>query len=389
MNILIIPSWYKSKERPHYGSYFEEQARMLLSKNHKVWILFPNHVSSFKQILTYTKKNIEFTNDAGLPTIMSKTVSILPTRIGFFVNAIQIKYQAYQAFKKYSKIYGTPDIIHAHSGLWGGVVANYISDKIHKPYIVTEHLSTLITSTEFDKKPFYTFFKRSFQNASKVFCVSTGFNTKLANKYGLQQSETLHNIINPIFFTKTKPIQKSNQLNLIAIGGFESHKRFDIFIEAINILHQQQISVRAVLIGEGSLVDIIRKHIERLNLSDIITIEKTKNREEIANAISNSHILVSSSMYETFGMTIAEAHAVGRPTVAYNCDGPKDIINTKNGLLFYELTPEKLSEAILRIWSNYQQYNYNDISSECYSKFSEETIYNKLSKHYQQICLLS
>ncbi|HYX06493.1 MAG TPA: hypothetical protein VE912_07135, partial [Bacteroidales bacterium] len=39
MHILIIPSWYKTEENPVKGSFFEEQARALNKRGHKVGVL--------------------------------------------------------------------------------------------------------------------------------------------------------------------------------------------------------------------------------------------------------------------------------------------------------------------------------------------------------------
>ena len=67
MHILIIPSWYKSITEPVLGTFFEEQARALMSAGHKVGIIYPQF-SSVSSMFNKKDEIIDFYDDNGLPT---------------------------------------------------------------------------------------------------------------------------------------------------------------------------------------------------------------------------------------------------------------------------------------------------------------------------------
>ncbi|MEG3066598.1 glycosyltransferase [Acetomicrobium sp.] len=60
---------------------------------------------------------------------------------------------------------------------------------------------------------------------------------------------------------------------------------------------------------------------------------------------SAADIFVAPSLMEAFGKTIAEAMACGTPVVAFDANGPKDIIDHEiNGYLAKPFEPEDLKK---------------------------------------------
>src|SRR5205085_12409501 len=128
MHILLITSWYKSKDDNLLGSFFEEQARALQAKGHKVGIIYPDFQPP-SAIFGYKTKLPYFVEDNGLPTFSRNNQT-------FFHRFRQGNYWLHgqytnKVFKDYVDRFGKPDIIHSHSANHAGIAAKYIADK-HK-----------------------------------------------------------------------------------------------------------------------------------------------------------------------------------------------------------------------------------------------------------------
>ena len=61
-------------------------------------------------------------NDEGIPTFYSHTQSYVPKiPVPTKIDILQTSLAAYKKYKEYKRENGKPDIIHAHSVIWGGV----------------------------------------------------------------------------------------------------------------------------------------------------------------------------------------------------------------------------------------------------------------------------
>lgn len=83
--------------------------------------------------------------------------------------------------------------------------------------------------------------------------------------------------------------------------------------------------------GEGDQLLELKEKVHSLNMNIVIH----QPTEHIFDCYRESSILVSTSLFEPFGLVIPEAMSCGLPVVAYDCPyGPEDIISDgKNGYL--------------------------------------------------------
>ena len=57
-----------------------------------------------------------------------------------------------------------------------------------------------------------------------------------------------------------------------------------------------------------------------------IALGSIRERTQLASLYAASDVLISTSVYETFGQTLVEALSVGTPALSFRCSGPEDII---------------------------------------------------------------
>lgn len=387
MHILIIPSWYKTPDNPVLGTFFEEQARMLLNKGYQVGILFPDHIMSIDLSQSHKKTQPLDFIDNGIPTYYSYTNSVIPR-----LRKINYWYACYQALKKYktyTKLYGTPNIIHAHSTFIGGLVANAISKKYNIPYVLTEHYTGLIVRDYiWGDKTNKKLLETVFQQAKKVIIVSTFFKEELIKKYNIsvENLEVIHNVVNPIFHETNIEKKKSNPFIILCVAFLLERKQHKLLFEAVEKLIQQGYNITLKLIGDGRYKNELMKDVELRGIKHVVIFMGNKTREVVKQELDNSHILVSASRFETFGVNLIEALACGRPVISIDSGGPRDIITKDNGILIKENSAQELVKAIKTMIENYDNYNQKNISNECVRKFSEDVIFEKLENIYKQIC---
>lgn len=388
MHILIIPSWYKTNENPVLGSFFEEQARGLQTLGYKVGILHIGY-KSFSDKSNLLKNKID---DNDLYTLQYDIKGIVPRNR--YLNYFYLGIRSYKYYKEYVKISGKPDIIHAHSVFWGGIAAYYISMYTKVPFVITEHLTNFISGTLTNKTDIL-FSKKVFKNSSKNIVVSNSFKKELSDFLHLpiKNFSVIHNMVAPKFFigNDKKKLVKENQIIFFTNSFLTKRKNHQLIISAFSLFLKTFPNSILYIGGEASSPESLDykkaliKQVEELNLIDQVVFLGALSREEVKNQLNNCHVFLLASYYETFGVVLIEALAAGRPVISTDSKGPRDIINDKDGLIVNDFSPESYSKAMLQVINNYDTYNQNSISNECYQNFSEQVIMRQISNIYSSI----
>ena len=390
MHILIIPSWYKTPEKPVKGTFFEEQARMFQKRGHQVGVLVPHHNLQFLGNTRFRlETKINSFNDKGIPTFYSHTQSLVPKiQAPTKIDILQTSIAAYKKYKEYKKENGIPDIIHAHSVIWGGVVANYISRQEQIPYFLTKHFTGWITlPRRSNSKSYQKLLSHTISNSKKTFVVSSYYKEELTKKYQLNKNklEVIPNVVNPIFYKNRCEIKIGSPVRLIVVAYFNEHKNHITLFQAVKLLKERGVKIELIVVGDGYYKKKLRSFVIENNIEKEIQFTGLLDRSEVVEAIKKSHILVSSSTFETFGVNILEGLAIGRPGVVLDSGGPRDIMRKKDGILFFKNSPEAFVNGIQEVIENYKLYNQNEIADSCDNRFGESFIYEKIYSEYSKI----
>lgn len=152
-----------------------------------------------------------------------------------------------------------------------------------------------------------------------------------------RDAEYYKNIVNNTVFLENGieiPIEKAKLENkvIISAGRFVYQKAFDTLLQAFKIVYKKHPDWKLNIFGHGEDKNMLKKIIVENDLSNNVRLMPTsKNLNE---EILNSSIYALSSRYETFGMVVVEAMALGVPCVSYTTEGPSEIIkNGEDGIL--------------------------------------------------------
>ncbi len=387
MHILIIPSWYKTIENPVWGSFFEEQARALMDRSHKVGILNPFFIpfSNRKRLI------FRQWNDAGLNSLQFEVRGRIP---GFRkINYNFFAQNCYEEFKNYCRKYGKPDVIHAHSVFMGGIAGCKISRKENIPFVLTEHLTNFITGgikiqSDMDVA-------RDVLRCAKVrLVVSNDFANRLSNALEMKPDEflVLGNMVNPIFFDGCKPNRISGKpFRFFANSFFSPRKGIENLMKAFDKF-SANFPDSEFHIGGSAVRDLeVPYEKELMALKSELTsgprifFKGLLSREAVVNEMQNCHVFLSGSSYETFGVVLAEALACGRPVITTPSGGPNDIVNPEDGIICADFSAATIAEAMQEMYSNYESFDSKVLSENCYKRFSSEVIIGRLEEIYKEI----
>ena len=137
---------------------------------------------------------------------------------------------------------------------------------------------------------------------------------------------------------------------LLTVGRMAPPKNYPLAIETARLLSEKGVHFKWVFVGDGAERKDIERRIERYHLSDrIILAGRQTNPYPIFNRCD---IYVQSSSFEGFGLTLSEAKILHKPIVTTNFPSAYDQITDGENGLIAEMTPESLSDRIIRLIDN-------------------------------------
>ena len=381
MNILVIASWYKDSENPIAGSFIEEQARMLQRRGHTITVLHAFINGTFKDTLSGKKELCSEENDCGIPTIRLSSNVYFPK-----IRALSYRRLCKKALKVVQDCMrqnGKFDMVHSHAMFMAGAIANYVSGKTGIPYFHTEHTSGFVFRPEQYNGADWRLARKVYKQSKQSFFVSEFAKQKIMAACNSQISNTgvLHNVVNPLFF-ETSDCEKFRNFTFLTIGNFIPRKNFDKIIAAWAEYIRSHANDKLIIAGDGPLKKELENAVKQLRLTDSVEIRPRQSRIETAYLMKQSHVVISASSAETFGMTLAEALASGIPVIATDSGGVRDIVTPKTGILVDKVSSTNIANAMCAIRVNYESFNSEDLRKYAKSKFLENSIYKKLIPYY-------
>ena len=102
---------------------------------------------------------------------------------------------------------------------------------------------------------------------------------------------------------------------LLAVGRLAPVKRFPLLLQIFTEVLHHVPNAHLTIAGDGPDKELMQRDIERLNLTDHVTLAGRVSDEELLSLYQSSWLLVSASHSEGWGMTITEAAACATPCV--------------------------------------------------------------------------
>jgi len=384
MHILIFPSWYPSSLVDVSGSFFREQAIALSRAGHQVGVLSAN-LTSVRQWKRWRLRLSppDITNDKGIRTYRIHGTNWFPR-----INRISSKRQTQLLlglYSLYERHHGKPDLIHVHSMLSAGLAALELSKSNRIPYVITEHSSAfsrgLLSPIQLDQAAQVS------KGAKRRWAVSSGFARLLEQQFQETPGcwQIMPNIVNQAFLDAPLSDRSSRTFIFLNICLHTPNKDVGLLLRAFAQQFSNCFDVMLHLGGRGPQTSELMELASQLGIAEQVKFLGMLSREQVREVMSDADAFVLTSQFETFGVVLIEALAMGLPLVATRCGGPEDIVTAANGVLVDPKNVRSLADAMGHLYRNASVYEPSELRRDCAERFSESVVIRRLHLSYQQV----
>lgn len=393
MNVLQIPSWYPTPQKPLSGSFFQEQAQFLQGKNGlDIQVLFGEKKS--RPLLVWILIYIQSWLKSALP-ISKEKVQQDPPAFGFHFpanrrvpDALQIKLEQRLYWKAYQCLIRTgwkPDLIHAQSGMDAGIYAHHISKKTGIPFVIMEHQVFVF---HYYSKQRSTLILDAFKAAKRTSAVSNDERRQVIMNQPACNPEVIWNLVDEGRY-RIDLAKRSKEFTVVTILNSLPIKGAAEFLEAMALALRRDPSVRYIMIGKGADAksphaseNLFVRRSRELGIYEKGEFLPFVPREQISDLLSRAHVFVSPSIQEPHGIAVREAMMCGLPVVSTANGGVEDSIKPETGLVVPVRDAEAMAGAILKVKEGYLNFSPKQIRDLAIAQCGREEFVSRMIGFY-------
>jgi glycosyltransferase involved in cell wall biosynthesis len=245
------------------------------------------------------------------------------------------------------------DIVHCQSLLPMGAASVLQAKKMGIPAIFTSHIQVENVTKQFNIKSFHLKKLISmygiwiYNNCDHIICPSTYAQHELIN-YGIKKTKKQMSVIsNGINIDQFKPVDYSKPL-ILFVGRLMPEKCIDTLIKASAIVKKKHPHYQFVITGTGHIIEELKKLSEEIN-PDIIFTGRVSD-EKLIELFQSCEIYVLPSESELQGITLLEAMACGKPTIA--SDSKSSAAKELANVIFKHNDHDDLARSIIFLIEN-------------------------------------
>lgn len=288
------------------------------------------------------------------------------------------------AFDEFVRRYGKPDLIHAHNCNSAGLLAMSIHESVGIPYLITEHSSyyhrKLIPSSLLPR------LTSAFRCAKVIGVVSPALGEGLETNERIPVAgwRWIPNVIDPVFESLPTPKPCCTLgVRFLSVGELIPLKGHRELISAFAKAFSRNPGITLRIAGDGVLDSELLNLVEALEMQGRVELLGRLMRTDVMNELEAAHCLVLPSHFETFGVVLLEALAMGRPVIASKCGGPNCIVNNANGILIPHGDIDALATALIQMSRTHGNYDPAGMQRDVFDRFGQKRLLRELNRAYQ------
>ena len=310
MHILFIAERYPSEDAPLRHTFIHEQALALRKVGHTVHVISPPNLPMTLQMLP----SMRHPGDLFATRETYDGMTIYRMHLGWLLwrfASLRIAFLGWagqRVFDRYCAEQGRPDVIHAHNARFSGNLAADIKRKHGIPAVLTEHSSLHLRGFRI----FPAIIRRAMMGVDQIFVLGQSLKDAML-KYAPEVTiDILGETLDGDFFVPLSGWSADSRPFLFSmVARLDKNKAVDIAIRAIaHIAHE---NVRLRIGGTGDQLDTLQQLVHEHGVEDKVEFAGSLERGQVRALFQESHAIVSSSYIETFGVTLIEGLACGKP----------------------------------------------------------------------------
>lgn len=275
------------------------------------------------------------------------------------------------------------DIVHTHNTACQFYVALAVALFNSNSMLVTTEHNTY--NCRRSQKWFKLIDKWMYNQYSAIVCISEQTRRNLCEYLGdLKSIRTIQNGVNISRFLKSvADISKRSNYLISMIAAFRKQKDHETLIRAVSRLPQNYKLQFAGRDFDGK-VPALKQMCVDLGIQE--RVDFLGARSDVPELLEKSDVVVMSSHWEGFGLAAVEAMASGRPLIASDVGGLRDVVHGA-GVLFPQGDDKALAEKIQ--WLCDHPSDYHDVAKRCQERarhYDISIMAHKYIQLYQQLC---
>jgi len=276
---------------------------------------------------------------------------------------------SYRQIKKHLKRI-QPDIVHTHSAK-AGVLGRFAAHKLKTQNLKLKTVHT-IHGLAFHRyqsewlNKFYIAVEKSAAKRTDFFISVADAMTAQATAAGIGKAEqfcTAYSAIEEDEFLETIPQERRKEFRrkyqiseeavvLVTVARLFMLKGHKYIIESAKQLSKRFGNAVWLFVGDGNLAEHFKNQVRQLGLAGKIKFTGLLPPSQIPLAIASSDILVHCSLREGLARTLPQAMLCGRPTISFDVDGAREVVNETTGRLIEPKNVGQLTAACAELIKN-------------------------------------
>lgn len=369
MHVLFLSQWYPHRYDAMAGLFVRKHAQAVVRQGVDVTVLYLHHDEHIRK-----EELIEQVTDG-----VREVYVYYPHALGY-LKAFRHGYQ----YIKHK--WGRPDLCQLNVITKNGLLPLYLWKVLSIPYIIVEHWSGYLP---INRKHSLGWKRRFFarlisRNAQAVLPVSQMLMDSM-KECGLQcrRWQLIDNVVDDFFYTTFN--SQLSPFNFIHISCFEEKaKNIQGLLRAVHMLAQERQDFHVTLVGTGVDFAVDKAYAESLGLiPDFVSFTGELPPEQVAEELAKSQMLILNSRYETYGIVLAEAAAVGIPSIETDTCGLQ--MPPSCAITIPPEDEKALAEQMRLFIEEKVSFDKETIRKQG-KAYSFDTIGKKLSQIYKQAC---
>lgn len=255
------------------------------------------------------------------------------------------------------------DIIHCHTIFPDGYAGAFLKKELGVPVVSTIHGSDIMIYPK-RSKAIYNRTLISLKNNDHVITVSDRLRKEALHMYPELSVTTIYNGFDPNHFSPMDKYEAREKLGidpnmrlLLYIGNLLPVKGLDFLLHAFAEVARDVKDLRLIIIGDGPLKKELLQLAKDLQVQDQVSFLGRKPYAEIPLWISACDVITLTSRSEGLPSVLLESMGCGRPMVATDVGGIKEVLRDgETGFIAEPENPEHIAACYRKLFIEHPEW---------------------------------
>jgi glycosyltransferase involved in cell wall biosynthesis len=244
--------------------------------------------------------------------------------------------------------YFQPDVVHAHYATSYGLLGSLSG---FHPFVLSVWGSDAF---EFpDRSIFHKWLlKFNFRRADTILATSVALKQRIGKYTRKRVGIVPFGVDTSVFRPVTLPEKQSGAIYIGMVKALEEKYGLAVILEAMQALKKKypQMSLKLLLVGEGEGFEYYREKVKSMGLDDTVILTGKIPHEKIHYYHNLIDIFLNVSIVnESFGVSVLEAMACGKPVIVSDAPGLMEIVTSESAIIVPKGNSTELLSAIEKL----------------------------------------